>query len=605
MCGIVGYVGASGAAPLVFEALERLEYRGYDSAGIASLSRRGRIEAEHTTHGVAALGPVILRGELRSSAAAIGHTRWATHGVVARRNAHPLGDCSGGLSVAHNGVISNADELRAELVATGHRFTGEVDSEVIVHLLEDAIAGGRSLAAALERTVERLTGTWAIVALDAITGSVAATVHRSPLVIAPASDGVFIASDVNALADRVDTFQVLGDGDVVLVAPEGVLWWNGGVPRDQPEHRPVRWRSASSSAGAHPDHMGNEIDEQPEVARRVLDAVAPGILDGTLWRSMGVPSLADVSRVVVLGCGTSLNAGRAIGSVFSRLGRIPTTGLVASEAGEHVMEAGTLVLAISQSGETADVLRALDELPRAGRVVVALTNNPSSSLAREADAVVDCVAGPEIGVAATKTFVAQVMTGVALALSGLADARRIERTELVRAADVLLRTPERLVTALTDWTAFAPTLAAEFESARGFLFLGRGAGVVYAAEGALKLKELTYRWAEHQPAGELKHGPLALVDSGVPVFVIDSGDERIEVNIAEVAARGGRVVRVGGGAPDLLESRWRATAGADDIAPWGPLESVVPLQLFARSLALRLGRNVDKPRNLAKSVTVD
>lgn len=347
--------------------------------------------------------------------------------------------------------------------------------------------------------------------------------------------------------------------------------------------------------------MGNEIDEQPAVAQRVLDALSPAIRDGALWQNLGLPPLDGITRVAVLGCGTSLHAGRALAGVFQRRGGLPTRALIASEAAHEVWEPHTLVIAISQSGETADVLRALDRLPSTGSTVLALTNSTSSSLARRADAVIDCLAGPEIGVAATKTFIAQVLTGVCVALSGLSVSARADGTALDADLLSLAATPEALSAALEAWRDTAAALASELAAASGFLFLGRGQGLVYAAEGALKLKELSYRWAEHHPAGELKHGPLALVDSGTPVFVVDDGDPRLDVDIAEVQARGGRVLRVG--------ERVLRVGGLSLHVPrngpsWGPLETVVPLQMFARELALQLHRDVDKPRNLAKSVTV-
>ena len=598
MCGIVAYVGDQPAAPVVFHALGQLEYRGYDSAGIAVRTPDGTIETERTTGGVVALTSLLVRPDLQAGRTAIGHTRWATHGRVTEANAHPLSDCVGSVSIAHNGVIANADVLRRELIARGHRLAGEVDSEVIAHLVEELLTDGSSIAVALEAAVTRLEGSWAIVALDARTGNVAATAHGSPLVVSRTTEGTFVSSDVNAISDRVDAYQVVRPSDVIEITPRGTTWWTGGDVRGEPPSVPVRWRAPAEDVGRFSDHMGREIDEQPAVAARVLDAVAGGIGDGGLWRSLGLVPFDRIRRVVILGCGTSLHAGIAIGRVFSELGHIPVTAVVASEASSFVPEPDTLVIAISQSGETADILRALDELSFPGRVLLALTNNPSSTLAREADAVVDCLAGVEIGVAATKTFVAQVMTGVAVALSGLRGSSSVDPARAREAVAALVEIPARLDAALRGWAESVPLLVDEFADASGFLFLGRGAGVVYAAEGALKLKELTYRWAEHHAAGELKHGPLALVENGTPVFTVDGGDRRLDVNIAEVLARGGRVVRITDSYADPL-------APSRPAPPWGPLEAVVPLQLFARSLAIRLDRNVDKPRNLAKSVTVD
>ncbi|MDQ1177649.1 glutamine--fructose-6-phosphate transaminase (isomerizing) [Microbacterium sp. SORGH_AS_0421] len=603
MCGITAYRGPSSAASCARSALERLEYRGYDSAGIAARHLDGTTLHVRTLDGVASLTDAVHSDESGTDAttAAIGHTRWATHGEVSRRNAHPIEDCSGRLFVVHNGIIDNADLLRAHLVAGGHRFATDVDTEVIVHLVEQALRPGVGLGDALADAARHLEGSWAVVALDARTGALAGTAHGSPLIFAEGEEGVYFASDVGAITPVVEAFRVLEDDDVVEVDAEGMRWHRSGGSCRPRGLWPVPQTAYLASKGRHRDHMGNEIDEQPAVARRVLEVLTPGIADGLLWRGMGLAPLDEIDRVTVLGCGTSLHAGRAVAQVFSRLGGLPTRTLVASEAAHEVWEPRTLVIALSQSGETADVLRALDGLPEGAATVLALTNNPSSTLARRADATLDCLAGPEIGVAATKTFVAQVLTGACLALSGLSVSSRTDAIALESDLRAMAATPDALSAALDTWREPAAKMAGEFVDAPGFLFLGRGSGLVYAAEGALKLKELSYRWAEHQPAGELKHGPLALVDTGTPVFVVDNGDPRLDVDIAEILARGGRVLRVGervlnvGGLPMHLPRTGPS---------WGPLETVVPLQMFARELALRLRRDVDKPRNLAKSVTV-
>lgn len=601
MCGITAYRGPAAAASRARSALERLEYRGYDSAGIAARRPDGTTLHARTLSGVAALAVVTGEQSTDATTAAIGHTRWATHGEVSEANAHPLEDCSGRLYVVHNGIIDNAEVLRAQLVAAGHRFATGVDSEVIVHLIEQAQRPGVGLGDALADAAGHLSGSWAVVALDARTGTLAATAHGSPLISAQDGTGTYLASDVGAVAPEVTEFRVLEDDDVVEIDAAGIRWHRAGGSCRPRGLWPVPRTALLASTGRHRDHMGNEIDEQPVVARRVLEALGPGIVDGSLWRGLGLPSLDDIDRVTVIGCGTSLHAGRAVAGVFGRLGGLPTRTLVASEAAHEVWEPRTLVIAMSQSGETADVLRALDALPPRHGTVLALTNSSSSTLARRSDAVIDCLAGPEVGVAATKTFVAQVLTGVCVALSGLSAFDRADSACLGADLRALAATPDALAAALDAWRGPSAQLAAEYARASGFLFLGRGAGLIYAAEGALKLKELSYRWAESHPAGELKHGPLALVDAGTPVFVVDNGDPRLDVDIAEVAARGGRVIRIGervltvGGVPLHLPRTGPS---------WGPLETVVPLQMFARELALRLHRDVDKPRNLAKSVTV-
>ncbi|WP_382304093.1 glutamine--fructose-6-phosphate transaminase (isomerizing) [Herbiconiux sp. UC225_62] len=603
MCGIVACRMDEAAGPFLIDALKLLEYRGYDSAGVAIRTVDGTMASSRTTNRVETLerqlddwsGPAL-------SGTGIGHTRWATHGAVTETNAHPHADCRQRVSIVHNGIIENADALRRQLEQTGHVFASEVDSEVVSHLIEEELLITGDLHSAVTAATLRLHGSWAIVALDAETGRMVAAAHRSPLLVAHSAKGVFAASDINAIAEFVDEFQAMSDGDVVELAEEFV-WTRSGAHSAAPAYAASNWSGVTHGLAGHSDYMSKEIAEQPETAARIIDRLAPMIADGSLWAGLNLPPF---ERVAVLGCGTSLNAGRVIANAFGALGDVPNSSLIASEASSAIMDPRTLVIALSQSGETADVLRAIDDLDLGTSSLMALTNSEHSTLARRADSMLNCNAGPEIGVAATKTFVAQVITGVAMALSALAATRRIDRDYARRQTDDLRRIPDLLAHAIAASQKAIPPLIEEIRDAQGYLFLGRGAGVVYAAEGALKLKELSYRWAEHYPAGELKHGPLALVEAGTPVVVIDSGDRRIESNIAEVEARGGRVIRIGGAGstiPALGLSLGTPMPGGIDR--WGPLESVVPLQILARDLALALGRDVDKPRNLAKSVTVE
>lgn len=602
MCGIVAVRSTEEAAPFLVRALTLLEYRGYDSAGVAIRTDLETTATVRTVKRVESLGALLAAwdGPVLSGVG-IGHTRWATHGAVTEINAHPHSDCTGRISLVHNGIIENADELRRELELDSHQFASDVDSEVATHLIEDALDESGDLLTAVSSILPRLHGSWALVVLDAATGRMVATAHRSPLLVARTTRGDFVASDIGAIAEWADDYWALRDGDVVEIA-EQFVWSNAGVLTASPTPIRSTWTGSMRQLTRHADYMDKEIDEQPEVAARILDELAPGIANGALWRSAGLP---DFSRVAVLGCGTSLNAGRIVGSAFSRLGGVAHDYLVASEASTAVLEPNTLVLAFSQSGETADVLRAIDELGDVSSLI-ALTNNPHSTLARQADSVVNCSAGPEIGVASTKTFVAQVVTGVAYALSSLVASGRMSRTDAHRQVADLRRIPDLLAHAIAASRESIPEVVASVREASGFVFLGRGSGVVYASEGALKLKELTYRWAEHYPAGELKHGPLALIEEGTPVVVVDNGDPRLASNIAEVSARGGHVIRIGAAGstiPALGLSLGSPLRGG--MEQWGPLESVAPLQILARELAVSLGRDVDKPRNLAKSVTVD
>ncbi|WP_375387196.1 glutamine--fructose-6-phosphate transaminase (isomerizing) [uncultured Amnibacterium sp.] len=598
MCGIIGCVTSGEAAPVLLRGLAALEYRGYDSLGIAVTTEAGGVARLRSVDRLQGLRDRIAdyRGP-RLTGTGVGHTRWATHGGVTEANAHPHADCTGRVSLVHNGIIDNADVLRAELADDDHVFASEGDSEVIAHLVERHLALGEDLIDAVRLAVERLEGSWAIVVLDTTSGRLVAANHKAPLVRARSDHGWFVASDIRAVAPWVDAFHVLEDGTVMEIGPDGTV-----LVEETASPIPAHWNDDEPERLGHPDYMSKEIDEQPEVAARILDAVAGRIASGLLWRDLG---LAPFTGVAIVGCGTSLNAGGVIASALRRFGGVPAQTIIASEASEAVLRPGTLVIAISQSGETADVLAAIDEPGLAGLPLLALTNATYSTLARRADAVVDCSAGQEIGVAATKTFIAQVLTGAAITLSALSDSGRMARSRAVTVGEDLLRMPDLLAQALSVGKHTIPALIPDLLGQSGFLFLGRGTGVEYAAEGALKLKELTYRWAEHYPAGELKHGPLALVESGTPVVVVDCDDPRIAGNIAEVAARGGRIIGIGGsGAAIPAIGRSLHAPRPDGFKPCGPLESVVPMQLLARELAVALGLDVDKPRNLAKSVTV-
>ncbi|WP_166778724.1 glutamine--fructose-6-phosphate transaminase (isomerizing) [Curtobacterium salicis] len=609
MCGIIAARVADDATPYLLDGLERLEYRGYDSAGIAVRTSTGGTE---TIRSVSRVGDLRTLVAARSgdpfTGVGIGHTRWATHGAVRESNAHPHADCSGRISVVHNGIIENADLLRDQLSAQGHVFVSEVDSEVITHLVERALAVDPDLMLAVQIATAQLEGSWAIVVLDARDGRMVVAADRSPLVVARAARGDFVASDIGAIATWAETFVALRDGDVVELG-ESWTWSSRGEVVPVPFATPSPFAAEALELGDHTDHMAKEIEEQPAVVAEILDRIAGRAVDGSMWRSLG---LLPFERVAVIACGTSLNAGQVIATALRGLGGVPTDTVVASEADQAVLTPGTLVVAISQSGETADVLRALDRFADRYQVL-ALTNNLHSSLARRADAVLDCHAGPEIGVAATKTFTAQVVVGVSAMISALVSSGRIDRSRALALVGDMQRLPGLLAGAAEASLDRIPLLVSSVRDASGFLFLGRGAGLPFAAEGALKLKELSYRWAEAYPAGELKHGPLALVTDGTPVVVVDNGEHKIQANVAEVRARGGFVITIGGVGADVPalgrdagRVLSRRTDGTDQgMSLWGPLESVVPLQMLARELALQLGCDVDKPRNLAKSVTVE
>jgi glucosamine--fructose-6-phosphate aminotransferase (isomerizing) len=595
MCGIVACHGTGEAMDFLLTGLQRLEYRGYDSAGVAVADpSSGSLYLRRVVGRVETLRQKVI-GHTRPpwSGLGIGHTRWATHGAVTETNAHPHHDCEGDVAVVHNGIVENAVELRAELELRGHRFASEVDTEVIAHLIEEARSQGKDLAAATRAATGQLAGSWALAVLARGCDRLVVAANRSPLVLAKADDGWYVASDVGALLERSREIRVLADGDIVEV--NHALCWTDASGRPVPPRPTLQsgWTVSDVELGPFRDFMEKEIGEQPTAAARLLDHLLPLAASGELWCQLRLPPFA---RVRLVACGTSLHAAATTARVLRSVGRFPTELVVASEH-EEALESGTLTLAFSQSGETADVLGAVT---RCGGPVLAITNTPHSSLARLADAMIDCMAGPETGVAASKTFTAQVLAGAVVAVAAASAAGRVGEEDVQQLLGLLADLPSRLRRAHELSDPIAGVVAELVAEAPGFLLVSRGAGLPYAAEGALKLKELTYRWAEAYPAGELKHGPIALLERGTPVFVIQGGDAvKLESNVAEMRTRGAQILRVGGTKDGIFP--------LDCVpgVPWGPLEAVIALQHVARALAIRLRRDVDKPRNLAKSVTVE
>ena len=596
MCGIVACQTARPALDFLMSGLRRLEYRGYDSAGVAVHTRGGDITRLRSVGRLDALQAEVSGyhgSELGGTG--IGHTRWATHGSVNTQNSHPHVDCGGEVNVVHNGIIENADELRSELKLRGHTFHTEVDSEVVAHLVEEALSGGAELADAVDKATSSLVGSWALAVIRAGEDSLVLTAQHSPLVVASGPDGTYAASDLTALAGWADGFQVVENGDLVQLHRHGLTWRRADGSTSAPALRPLKMTEEQAELGSAPDFMAKEISQQTEATQDVLARLGDRIADGSLWRDLDLPPL---ERVRFSACGTSLNAAHVLARLLAVHG-VPSALAPASELDMLVPEPGSVTVALSQSGETADVLRSLDGAYDRGPVL-ALTNVGTSTLGRSAHAVVELGVGPEIGVAATKTFTAQVVTGVSVLLSGLVHARRISTAQAAALVELMHEIPSSIAEADALARSFCPAVASAVTTASGFLFVARGSAVPYAAEGALKLKELTYRWAECQPAGELKHGPIALLESGTPVVVVDDGHPKLRGNVAEISARRATVLDVGGPGSALP---YRSGAAAE--APWGPLASVVVMQHLARELAIALGRDVDKPRNLAKSVTVE
>ena len=614
MCGIVGYVGRDEALPIVMEGLRRLEYRGYDSAGIAVID--GVLTVRKRAGKLAELEALLVDRPAPPATIAIGHTRWATHGAPTEGNAHPHLDCEGRVAVIHNGIIENFQELRARLDKQGHVFASETDTECVAHLVEEKLADAGSLADAVRMAVGELEGSYALVVISSNHPDELVGVKvSSPLVVAMWDDGeAMLASDIPALlgthrADR-PTIAPVDEGRIVSLTRDGVAAMDldgAGVPLQPIE---VDWNVAQAQKGGYPYFMRKEIDEQPAAIR---DTLAGRVHAGSLQLDeLRVPDdvLREVSKVFVVACGTAFHSGLVAKYAIEHWTRLPVEIEIASEFRyrDPVLGPDTLTLAVSQSGETIDTLEAARHAARQGSQVLAVTNTVGSSLAREADGVFYTHAGPEIGVAASKTFSTQMVAQelVALYLAQVRAAKFPEEiSEVLADLDELPAKVARAIASEDRVRAVAERLA----DARDVLFIGRHTGYPAALEGALKLKELSYIHAEAYPAGELKHGPIALIEDGVPVVAIATRCHvypKMLSNIQEVKARGASVIAI------VTEGDTEAARLADHVLEvpetpelLSPVVVTVPLQLLAYHVAVLRGCDVDQPRNLAKSVTVE
>ena len=613
MCGIIGVVGSSDTLATLLEGLARLEYRGYDSAGVA-LVRPGetwRARAAEGTESVKA-----LRRECEFApqgfASGIGHTRWATHGAPVVMNAHPHLDCSGRVAIIHNGIIENHAELQTDLESRGHVFNSRTDSEVLAHLVEESRANGFELIEAVRRSLLVVRGAFALAAMDATEPDVIVAARRvSPLIVGTAPGVTYLASDIPAILDRATAFYAVNDDEIVRLAPEGFRAIDlEGVPVHL---RPlsIDWDLETAEKGGHEDFMTKEINEQPDAIRATL--LDRRRKDGTITFDelrISDEELQGVKRVVIVATGTSHHAGQVAKYAIERWARISVEVDIASEYRyrDPIVEIGTLVIGISQSGETIDTIQAIREAKRRGARVVAVTNIVDSSLARESDAVIYTRAGLEVSVASTKVFVAQIAALELLALR-LAQLRDALPPIDVDALFLGLNAVAAQVGIALERRENVKDVAKQLIGARDFFFLGRHVGFPTALEGALKLKELSYLHAEGYPAGELKHGPLALIEPGVAVVAVVTDPalhEKMLSNLAEVKARGATVVAVATDDDESIDAIADYVLRVPGTEPmFSPMVDIIPLQLFAYFMAHGLGRNIDRPRNLAKTVTVE
>lgn len=607
MCGIVGYIGYKDTVPILVNGLKRLEYRGYDSAGIAVLN--GEISIVRQLGKLKELEDALLEKKL-SGMIGIGHTRWATHGKPSEENAHPHADCNGDFAVVHNGIIENYSSLREELKTKGHIFSSETDTETIAHLIEENYDG--DLLEAVKATVKRLRGSFAVAVISKHdSGRIVAVRKDSPLVIGIGEGENFIASDIPAILGHTREVIFLENDEMADITCDSVRIFTFDDMTVEREIFTVHWDDEAAEKCGYEDFMLKEIFEQPIALKETLRG---RFQDGrvVLEQSSNLTDeiVKEINKIFIVACGTSYHAGLVGKNVIENWVRIPVEVDIASEFRYRnpIIDNNTLVVCISQSGETADTLASLREAKTKGAKVIAISNVVGSTITREADGTVYTHAGPEIGVAATKTLVSQMAAIYALALY-LAQVRAtLPQAEIDSIIAELDKLPGKVETLLKDINGLK-SCAMEFSDCKSFLFLGRGIGVPVALEGALKLKEISYIHAEGYPAGEMKHGPIALLEKNVPVVAVATKGhtyEKVISNIQEVRARDSQVIAI-------------ATEGDTDIKNHADyifyvpgttellsaIPAVIPLQLLAYYIAKIRGCDVDQPRNLAKSVTVE
>ncbi len=616
MCGIVGYVGKKQALEVVVAGLRRMEYRGYDSAGIAVISA-GCLEIRKKAGKLVNLETLLGSDPLPDSTTGIGHTRWATHGGPTDSNAHPHVSEDGTVAVIHNGIIENFAELRSELTAGGVTLTSETDTEVVAHLIAKTLPdSGDDLVEAMRRVCGRLEGAFTLVAIDPRKpGLVVGARRNSPLVVGVGVGENFLASDVSAFVDHTRDALELGQDQIVVLTAEAVqvMDFDGAAVQARPFT--VDWDASAVEKGGHDLFMLKEIAEQPKaVADALLGRVGS---DGRIQLDeMGLEdqALRDIDKVVVVACGTAAHAGMVAKYAIENWTRIPVEMELASEFRyrDPIVNERSLVIAISQSGETMDTLMALRHAKEQGAKTLAICNTVGSTIPRESDAVVYTYAGPEIAVASTKAFLTQIIAAYLVGLY-LAQVRDVLPAAEISAVMADLADMPGKVDLVLDTVEPVRALAREFADAPSVLFIGRHVGFPVALEGALKLKELAYMHAEGFAAGELKHGPIALIEDGVPVVVIVPSPtgrailyDKIISNIQEVRARGARIIAIAEEGDEKISDYADYVIRVPVVPPlMQPLVSTVPLQVFACEMATAKGHDVDQPRNLAKSVTVE
>jgi glutamine---fructose-6-phosphate transaminase (isomerizing) len=609
MCGIVGYIGSKTATPLLIEGLKRLEYRGYDSAGIATMNGAG-LESRKAKGKISMLEAVV-EGSPVHGTVGIAHTRWATHGAPNECNAHPHHDCTGTIAVVHNGIIENYGALRQMLIQQGHTFQSETDTEVLAHLIEAAMDDD-PLEDAVIDALHLVEGTYGIAVISSRDpDKIVAARKGSPLLLGLGENEFYVASDVAAILQHTRQVVYLDDGEMGVLTRSGYEVLDLNARRVRKGVSRIDWDLDQIEKGGFDHFMLKEIFEQPQTIQNTMRGRL--VVDEGFSKLGGLnltrQQMLDLDRIIITACGTSWHSG-LIGELYiEELARIPVEVEYASEFRYRnpIVTKNTLCIVLSQSGETADTLAAMREAKRRGARTLGLVNVVGSTMAREDDGGIYLHAGPEIGVASTKAFTSQVIALALLTLK-LGRLREMSVVKGRQIAQAMLRLPDQIQSIL-DRASEIETIAEQFKNATNFLYLGRGYNFPVALEGALKLKEISYIHAEGYPAAEMKHGPIALIDENMPVVFVaphDSVFDKIVSNIQEVKARGGRVIAITSQQEDVLENlidyEIRIPQTEDMLYP---ILSVIPLQLLAYYVAVKRGLNVDQPRNLAKSVTVE
>ncbi|MEO8580118.1 MAG: glutamine--fructose-6-phosphate transaminase (isomerizing) [Gemmatimonadales bacterium] len=608
MCGIIGYIGTRGATPLLIEGLKRMEYRGYDSAGVAVMNGSG-VETRKAAGKISQLENALATSPVHGETG-IGHTRWATHGVPNECNAHPHIDCKGNIAVVHNGIIENSRTLKKGLEERGHKFTSDTDTEVIAHLVEEAFDG--NLEDAVIEALWQIEGTYGIAVVSSLDkDKIVAARKGSPLLIGLGDGEYYVASDVSAILAQTREVVYLDDGDVAVLTREGYTILNQRAQQLERGVSKIDWDLDQIERGGFDHFMLKEIFEQP--------ATVENAMRGRLLLEQGTSKLGGLNmtdeellrfdNILITACGTSWHSALIGEHMLESLARIPVEVEYASEFRYRnpVVTDKTLCIVISQSGETADTLAAMREAKSRGARTYGIVNVVGSTIARESDGGIYVHAGPEIGVASTKAFTSQVIALLLFTLK-IARLRNLSMVDGKEIIEEMLKLPEKIQSIL-DRAPEVEKIAEEFKNAQNFLYLGRGYSFPTALEGALKLKEISYIHAEGYPAAEMKHGPIALIDEKMPVVFVtphDSVFDKVVSNVQEVKARGGRVIAITTRDEDALEGKldyeFRIPETKDMLTP---VLASVPLQLLAYYIAVKRGANVDQPRNLAKSVTVE